>query len=78
MMMKDSKTQFCCSEFPWARERISPKIIENFGMRSQKGSPALVYTNKSHAINETGEAFADRLQQFLRTYTTCIPLPVMH
>jgi hypothetical protein len=41
MMMKDSKTEFCCSKFPWAREGISPKIIENLGMRSQKGSPAL-------------------------------------
>jgi hypothetical protein len=41
MMMKDSKTPFCCSKFPWARERISPKIIENLLKRSQKGSPAL-------------------------------------
>jgi hypothetical protein len=42
MMMKDSKTPFCFSKFPWARERISPKIIENLGTRSQKGSPALI------------------------------------
>jgi hypothetical protein len=39
--MKDAKIPFWSSKFPWAREGISPKIIENFGMRSQKGSPAL-------------------------------------
>jgi hypothetical protein len=39
--MKDSKTPFFCSKFPWERERISPKIIENLGTRSQKGSLAL-------------------------------------
>jgi hypothetical protein len=40
MMMKDSQTPFCCSEFPWARERISPKIptvwarvLNNFASR---------------------------------------------
>jgi hypothetical protein len=25
-------------KLPWARERISPEIIENLGTRSQKGS----------------------------------------
>jgi hypothetical protein len=40
--MKDSKTPFWCSKFPWARERISPNIMENLGTRSQKGSPAMV------------------------------------
>jgi hypothetical protein len=39
--MQDSKIPFCFSKFPWARERISPKI-DNLGTWSQKGSPALV------------------------------------
>jgi hypothetical protein len=42
--MQHSKTQFCCSKFPWIRETISPKITDNLGMRSQKGSPVLFYT----------------------------------
>jgi hypothetical protein len=41
MMMKNFKSPFCCSKFPWARERISPKIIENLGTRSKKVSLAL-------------------------------------
>jgi hypothetical protein len=49
-MVKDSKTPFCCSKFPWARERISPKIVENLGKRSQKGSPALLYTIPSNLL----------------------------
>jgi hypothetical protein len=36
MMMQDSKTPFFCSQFSWARERISPKIIDNLGTPSQK------------------------------------------
>jgi hypothetical protein len=30
-----------CSKHPRARESYSPNIIENLGMRSRKGSPAL-------------------------------------
>jgi hypothetical protein len=41
--MKVSKTPFCCPKFQCARDRISPKIIDNFGTRSQKVSPALAY-----------------------------------
>jgi hypothetical protein len=41
MMIKDFKVPLCCTRFPWAREIISPKVIDNLGMRSQKGSPAL-------------------------------------
>lgn len=44
MMMKDSKTQYCCSKFPWADERTSSKIIDNLGTRSHNGSPALTQT----------------------------------
>jgi hypothetical protein len=36
---------FCCSEFPWARERISPKIMDNLATRSQKVSQALACTD---------------------------------
>jgi hypothetical protein len=43
MMMQDSKTPFYRSKFPWARERIYPKIINNLGTSSQKGSLALAY-----------------------------------
>jgi hypothetical protein len=32
----------CCSKFPWAREIISPKTIDNFGTGSDKGSPAMI------------------------------------
>jgi len=39
--MEDSKILFCSSKFPFARERISAKLIKNFGMRLQKDSPAL-------------------------------------
>jgi hypothetical protein len=38
--MTDSKTLFCSSKFPWVRERISSKCIDNLGTCSQKtGSP---------------------------------------
>jgi hypothetical protein len=42
--MKDSKTPFCCSKFPWVRDRISPKIIDKFGTRSQRSSSAVGYS----------------------------------
>jgi hypothetical protein len=41
MMMQDFRAPFCCSKFPWARGRISPKIINNLGKRVQKGSLAI-------------------------------------
>jgi hypothetical protein len=41
--MEDSKTVLCSFRFPWARERISSKCIENLGTRSQKDSTALLY-----------------------------------
>jgi hypothetical protein len=31
MMMQNSKTAFCCSKFPWARERKSPGSYRQFG-----------------------------------------------
>jgi len=31
MTLKDSKTQYCCSKFPWTRKRIYPKIIDSLG-----------------------------------------------
>jgi hypothetical protein len=39
--MEGAKTLFRFSEFPWTRERIYSKFIENFGSRLQEGSPAL-------------------------------------
>ena len=39
--MEESKAMFCFSKFPWARERISLKLIENLGMRPQIDTPTL-------------------------------------
>ena len=39
--MDGSKTLFCSSKFPWEREMISSKFVDNLSTRSQKGSPAL-------------------------------------
>jgi len=41
IIMEGSNTLFCSSKFPWARERISLKFIENVGTRPQTGLPAL-------------------------------------
>jgi len=38
--MEDSGSLFCSSKFPWARERISSKSINNLGSCPQNGSPA--------------------------------------
>jgi hypothetical protein len=32
----NNQTLFCCSKFPWARKRISPYFIDNFGTRFKK------------------------------------------
>jgi hypothetical protein len=48
IIIQYSKTSFCCSEFPWLRERISPKIIDT---RCQKGSPALMWTVVSAEVD---------------------------
>ena len=40
--MEESKTSFCSLKFPWAREWISSKFVDNLGTRPQKGFPALV------------------------------------
>jgi hypothetical protein len=34
--MEDSKTVFCSSKFPWARERISSKFVDNLGFALKK------------------------------------------
>jgi hypothetical protein len=39
--MEDAKALFCSSKFPWARERISPKLYRQFGQPPSNGSPAL-------------------------------------
>jgi hypothetical protein len=39
--MEGSKTLYCSSKFPWARERDSSKFIDNLSKSPQKGSPAL-------------------------------------
>jgi len=45
--MEDSKTLFCFSKFPWMRDTISSKLIENFGTRPQNLSPALPYVERT-------------------------------
>jgi len=37
--MEDLKTLFCCSKFPWTRDRISSKLVDNLGTRPKEGSP---------------------------------------
>jgi hypothetical protein len=44
IIVEDSKTLFCCSKFPWARQIISWKCVGNLGTRPLKGSPALPWT----------------------------------
>jgi hypothetical protein len=50
--MQDSKTPFCCSKFPRASERISPKIIDNLGARSHNrfASLGLVLNEAIHIV----------------------------
>jgi hypothetical protein len=40
MMMQHSKVPFRYSEFPWERDIIYPKIINNMGARCQERSPS--------------------------------------
>jgi len=40
--MEDSNSLFCSSKFPWVREIISWKCIENFGTCPQNVSPVLI------------------------------------
>jgi len=35
ILVEDSKTLFCSSKFPWARERISSKFIDSLDTRLQ-------------------------------------------
>jgi len=39
--MEESNTLFFSSKFPWVREQIYAKLIDGFGKRPQKVSPAL-------------------------------------
>jgi hypothetical protein len=39
--MKDANALFCSSKFPWARERLSPKLYRQFGDAPSFGSPVL-------------------------------------
>jgi hypothetical protein len=43
LVIEDSKAPLWCSKFPWTREGISSKIIDNLVKRSEEGSPVLVY-----------------------------------
>lgn len=42
MMTEESKTPLCCSKFPREYESVSPKIIDNLDVRSQKDAPTLM------------------------------------
>jgi len=39
--MEDSKTLFCSSKFPWAREKISSTCVDSSGTSPRKGSAAV-------------------------------------
>ena len=41
--MEGSRTIFCSSKFPWAREWISLKFIDSLGTYPQKGVLVLVW-----------------------------------
>ena len=56
--MVGSKTLFCFSKFPWARERNSSKFIDNLRTRPQKGSPAQHHANLS--LLKTAVACSDK------------------
>ena len=43
--MEGSKTLFCTSKSPCARKRISSKVIDNFGTRTQKALPVAILKN---------------------------------
>jgi hypothetical protein len=40
MMINDTKTAFCSPKFQWKWKYFFPKITNNLGIRSQKGSLA--------------------------------------
>jgi hypothetical protein len=44
MMMKDSKTPFCCSKFSWHAKEFFRKFSKIWARTLKKGSPALVST----------------------------------
>lgn len=56
--MEASKTLFCSSKFPWGRERISTKFIDNLLTRSQKVSLAQNHANLS--LLTTAVAHSDK------------------
>ena len=54
IIIEECKTLFCSSKFPWARERISSKFIENLGKGPQRASPldhSWPYTNFGVYLN---------------------------
>jgi hypothetical protein len=62
--MQDSSTPLFCSELPWARKRISPKIIDSVGKRSLIRQPGLSYRLQLTAA-ATGSVDHDTLKRIL-------------
>jgi hypothetical protein len=60
--MQDYKTSFCCSNFPLAREIISPEAVDNFGTRFQEGSPALEAINYKRLFKQAASSSNRNLQ----------------
>jgi len=46
--MEGSKNLFCYSNFPWAREIIFSKYIDNLRTRPQKASPSMFQNINMH------------------------------
>jgi hypothetical protein len=49
--MEASKILFCSLDFPWARERIFSKYIDNLSTRPQKASPSLFQVINMHLLS---------------------------
>ena len=68
IIMEESKTLFCSSKFPWARERIYSKFIHNLGTRPQKRFA-------SRCLNASDGPF--RCLSRIMTHTHCTPKPAV-
>jgi hypothetical protein len=64
--MEGCKTSFCSSKFPWVRDRISSKFIENMVTCPQNFSPTLSY-KPSDEVSRPYFAFVPSCTAFLST-----------
>jgi hypothetical protein len=50
IIVYSSKTLLCCSNLPWAHQRILSKFIDNLGMCPKTGSSALAWISMAALI----------------------------